>query len=77
MKLRLKMLGFIRKNCPKCLNYRLEVFSIFSDMSKVSANGVRVQCCEPFLAPYGDDAVGIIQKMVTDNETWVHHYYPG
>lgn len=37
---------------------------------------VRVETCEQFLALCGDEPDLIINRLVTGDETWVHHYDP-
>lgn len=65
-------------------------FTIIHDylhLSKVSARWVprmltpqqkqyRVQCCESFLQLCGDNPDKILDRIVTGDETWVHHYDP-
>lgn len=37
---------------------------------------VRVECCKEFLELCGDDPSSIFGRLVTGDETWVHHYDP-
>lgn len=57
------------------------------NMSKVSARWVprmltpfqkhtRVACCSDFIERCGENPDGLLQKIVTGDETWVHHYDP-
>lgn len=57
------------------------------NMSKVSARWVprmltplqketRVACCSDFIDLCGENPDDVIQKIVTGDETWVHHYDP-
>ncbi|KAF7235648.1 hypothetical protein EYD10_17547, partial [Varanus komodoensis] len=66
------------------------IFTIFHDhlnLSKVCARWVpqmlmasqkqvRVKCCREFLELCGEDPSSIFDRIVTGDETWVHHYDP-
>lgn len=57
------------------------------NLSKVSARWVprmltapqkqvRVECCKEFLELCGENSSNILDRIVTGDETWVHHYDP-
>lgn len=66
------------------------VYNIIHDqlhMSKVTARWVprmltppqklaRVECCSQFLKLCGNNPDAVIERIVTGDETWVHHYDP-
>lgn len=66
------------------------IYTILHDhlnMSKVSARWVprmltapqkqvRVECCKEFLELCGENPPSIFDRIVTGDETWVHHYDP-
>uniref|UniRef100_A0A8D2J316 Mos1 transposase HTH domain-containing protein n=1 Tax=Varanus komodoensis TaxID=61221 RepID=A0A8D2J316_VARKO len=66
------------------------IFTVFHDhlnLSKVCARWVprmlmvpkkqvRVECCREFLELCGEDPLSTFDRIVTGDETWVHHYDP-